>query len=113
MRIERTVEHAEVGIGKLSRLWSSAEVQLWDIARSKKLRTLRGHGADITALSWNKFVLSSGSKDTSVINHDVRLAQAQIGTLRAHTHTVCGLKWSPDGQQLASGGKNLTILVFL
>ena len=34
------------------------------------------------------------------------MAQHHIGTLRAHTLEVCGLKWSPDGTELASGGND-------
>ena len=29
---------------------------------------------------------------------------------RGHTHEVCGLKWSPSGQQLASGGNYLVYI---
>eukprot|EP00966_Prymnesium_polylepis_P014222 328470-Prymnesium_polylepis.1 len=34
------------------------------------------------------------------------LARAQVATLRAHTAEVCGLAWSANGQQLASGGND-------
>jgi cell division cycle protein 20 (cofactor of APC complex) len=91
---------------------TSAEVQLWDISRSKKLRTLQGHSSDITALSWNKFILSTGSKDTQIINHDVRRAKSQLQTLNGHDHTVCGLRWSDDGTQLASGGNDNVVNIW-
>ena len=81
-------------------------VQLWDANRLTKARTLKGHSARVSSLSWNKYILSSGSKDNSIINHDVRVAQHMISTFQGHSSEVCGLKWSPKGDQLASGGND-------
>ena len=51
-----------------------AAAQIWDVARHKQIRSLRGHSARVGALSWNHSTLSSGSRDSSIINHDVRCA---------------------------------------
>ncbi|TXG46588.1 hypothetical protein EZV62_027912 [Acer yangbiense] len=40
-----------------------------------------------------------------VINNDVRVREHVVETYRV-THEVCGLKWSPSGEQLASGGND-------
>jgi cell division cycle protein 20 (cofactor of APC complex) len=79
-------------------------VQLWQVEAKKQLRTMRGHQARVGALAWNQHILSSGSRDSMIFNHDVRVAQHHVGTLRGHTLEVCGLKWSHDGTELASGG---------
>jgi len=34
------------------------------------------------------------------------VAQHLVGSLAAHQQEVCGLKWSPDGKYLASGGND-------
>jgi len=81
-------------------------VQLWDVQAQKQLRNMKGHEARVGALSWNGHVLSSGSRDTTIINHDVRIAEHNIATLTGHDQEVCGLKWSPNGMQLASGGND-------
>lgn len=65
-----------------------------------------GHLARVSSLAWNGPTLSSGGRDSSVVHHDVREARHKIGTLRGHTQEVCGLKWSPAGTQLASGGND-------
>ena len=65
-----------------------------------------GHNARVGSLAWNEHVLSSGSRDTTIINHDVRIAQHNVATLTGHDQEVCGLKWSPNGEQLASGGND-------
>ena len=85
---------------------NNAEVQIWDREHGKKIRTMKGHAARVGALSWNGALLSSGCRDGSIFNHDVRVAKHHVGSLSAHTQEVCGLKWSPDGSQLASGGND-------
>jgi len=34
------------------------------------------------------------------------VAQHLVGSMAAHQQEVCGLKWSPDGKYLASGGND-------
>uniref|UniRef100_A0A6S9SZY3 CDC20/Fizzy WD40 domain-containing protein n=1 Tax=Chrysotila carterae TaxID=13221 RepID=A0A6S9SZY3_CHRCT len=85
---------------------SDHKVQIWDVERLKQVRCMSGHRARVSSLSWNGPVLSSGGRDSMVIHHDVRVAEHKIGTLRGHVQEVCGLKWSPSGNQLASGGND-------
>ncbi|XP_045160528.2 cell division cycle protein 20 homolog [Mercenaria mercenaria] len=85
---------------------SGGEVQLWDVAQQKRLRNMAGHAARVGSLSWNSYILSSGSRDGNIHHHDVRVSQHHVGTLSGHTQEVCGLKWSPDGKYLASGGND-------
>ncbi|CAN8004577.1 unnamed protein product, partial [Ixodes hexagonus] len=82
------------------------QVQLWDVARQKRLRTLMGHSSRVCSLSWNAHTLSSGSRSGHVHHHDVRVVEHHVGTLAAHQQEVCGLRWSPDGRYLASGGND-------
>ncbi len=51
---------------------ASAQVQIWDVDRVKQIRSLRGHAARVTALAWNNTTLSTGGRDSSILNHDVR-----------------------------------------
>jgi cell division cycle protein 20 (cofactor of APC complex) len=85
---------------------SQSDVQIWDIERNVRLRTMKGHLARVGALSWNKQILSSGSRDGKIMNHDVRIPQHLVSTLSGHSQEVCGLKWAPDGSMLASGGND-------
>ena len=89
-----------------------AEVQIWDAARVKQLRTLRGHNARVGSLAWNGHTLTSGGRDSMIFNHDVRVRESIQATLRAHEQEVCGLKWSPSGNQLASGGNDNLLYVW-
>lgn len=85
---------------------SEGAVELWDVIREKKLRTMTGHSGRVGSLAWNLHILSSGSRSGHIHHHDVRVAQHQQGNMAGHTQEVCGLKWSPDGSYLASGGND-------
>lgn len=86
-------------------------VQLWDVQQGRQLRTLRGHSGRVGSLSWNNHILSSGSKDNTIIHHDVRVQNNVIGRMSHHTQEVCGLAWSPDGTYLASGANDNTLII--
>ena len=85
---------------------SDHTVQIWDAGTLKKLRTMSGHKARVSSLSWNGPLLSSGGRDSTILHHDVRVPEHRCGTLKGHTQEVCGLKWSPAGNLLASGGND-------
>ncbi|CAM6053822.1 unnamed protein product [Sphagnum tenellum] len=85
---------------------NNATVQLWDSQSLRLLRTLRGHSARVGSLAWNGPTLTTGGRDTLILNHDVRIREHVIGRMEDHEQEVCGLKWSPSGQQLASGGND-------
>lgn len=91
---------------------ASNAVQLWDVEAQKQVRNLDGHSARVGALAWNNHILSSGSRDTTIINHDVRIQHHAVGVLRQHTQEVCGLAWSPDGAYLASGANDNTLCIW-
>lgn len=91
---------------------NSNTVQMWDAVVGKKVRSLAGHSSRVGALAWNGHILSSGSRDTTIMTHDVRVANHVVGVLRNHTQEVCGLSWSPDGAYLASGANDNTLCIY-
>jgi len=88
------------------------EVQMWDVERKRQVRSMKGHLGRVVSLAWNKHVLSSGSRDSMIFHHDVRIAQHHVATLRGHEQEVSGLKWSIDGTQLASGGNDNKCIIW-
>ena len=46
---------------------NSGTVEIWDIQKSKLIRVLKGHEGRIGALAWSNSILSSGSKDKSIL----------------------------------------------
>lgn len=87
---------------------SRREVQIWDIKKQKQLRKFTDHSSRVGSLCWNRHILTSGSRDAEIHNHDVRIADHLINRWNYHEQEVCGLKWSPleGGKQLASGGND-------
>ncbi|KAL3920628.1 MAG: hypothetical protein SGILL_003166, partial [Bacillariaceae sp.] len=85
---------------------SGGKTQLWDVRACKQLRSMDGHSDRVSSMSWNQHILSTGSRDTTIVNHDVRVARHSVATLSAHSQEVCGLAWSNDGEVLASGGND-------
>lgn len=85
---------------------NSGNVELWDCTKMRRLRVMTGHTGRVGSLAWNSHMVSSGSRDGSIIHHDVRQREHQVTTLNGHSQEVCGLKWSPDAKYLASGGND-------
>lgn len=92
---------------------NNSHVQLWDADASRMLRTLRGgHQARVGSLCWNNHILTTGGMDSRIVNNDVRVRSHIVESYRGHQQEVCGLKWSPSGRQLASGGNDNVIHIW-
>jgi len=91
---------------------NSGEVQIWDTEAGRKLRTLGGHRGRVGTSAWNGGILSTGSRDHSILHRDVRQPDESFAKSLGHRQEVCGLKWSFDEQMLASGGNDNKLLVW-
>lgn len=87
-------------------------VQIWDAEKCKRVRTMTGHDMRAGSLAWNEHVLSSGSRDRTILHRDVRIPEHYIKRLTGHKQEVCGLKWNTDENQLASGGNDNRLLIW-
>jgi WD40 repeat protein len=56
----------------------ATQVQLWDVQAQRQVRSLGGHCARVSSMSWNEYILSTGSRDTKILNHDVRIARRHV-----------------------------------
>ncbi|KAL8263973.1 hypothetical protein R6Q59_022103 [Mikania micrantha] len=91
---------------------SNGKVQIWDASRCKRVRTMEGHRLRVGALAWNSSMLSSGSRDKSILQRDPRAQEDVVSKLSGHKSEVCGLKWSYDNRELASGGNDNRLFVW-
>ncbi|XP_010434020.1 PREDICTED: protein FIZZY-RELATED 1-like [Camelina sativa] len=91
---------------------SSGKVQIWDAVRCKSIRTMEGHRLRVGALAWSSSLLSSGSRDKSILHRDIRSQEDPVSKLKGHKSEVCGLKWSFDYRELASGGNDNKLFVW-
>ncbi|KAB2054135.1 hypothetical protein ERO13_A12G223800v2 [Gossypium hirsutum] len=91
---------------------SNGKVQIWDASRCRRIRTMEGHRLRVGALAWSSSLLSSGSRDKSILQRDIRAQDDFASKLSGHKSEVCGLKWSYDNRELASGGNDNKLFVW-
>lgn len=87
-------------------------VEIWDATKIKCVRTMTGHKLRVSALAWNEHILSSGSRDRTIYNRDVRVQSHYINSFDSHKQEICGLKWNVEENKLASGGNDNNIFVW-
>ncbi|TKX27531.1 WD domain-containing protein 3 [Elsinoe australis] len=87
-------------------------VTVWDTVMKRRLRTMTGHSARVSSMAWNQHILSTGSRDRTILHRDVRSPDQYCRRLIGHKQEVCGLRWNHETQQLASGGNDNKIFVW-
>eukprot|EP00249_Psilotum_nudum_P013441 c24334_g1_i6 orf=1152-2321(-) len=97
---------------KCPRKIARSPYKIWDTNQCKKIRTLGGHLTRVGTLAWNSHILSSGSQDHSILQRDIRVQDDFISKLVGHKSEICGLKWSYDDRELASGGNDNQLFVW-
>lgn len=90
----------------------NGDIQVWDAVKCRKLRTMQGHRQRVGCMSWSHHVLATGSRDRSILMRDVRAPSHFFAKLSSHRSEVCGLKWSPDDRELASGGNDNHLMIW-
>ncbi|KAJ3425917.1 cell division cycle 20 cdc20 fizzy -related [Anaeramoeba flamelloides] len=86
---------------------NSSQVQLWDYEKKVCLRKWNTHNHRVSVLSWcDGNFFTSGSRDSMIINHDLRAQKEYQHVLKIHKQEITGLKWSSDSLKLASGGND-------
>ena len=90
----------------------NGDVQIWDAVKCRKLRTMQGHRQRVGCINWSHHVMATGSRDRNILMRDVRTPSHFYAKLSSHRSEVCGLKWSPDDRELASGGNDNLLMVW-
>jgi WD40 repeat protein len=83
---------------------ADSTVRLWDVARGKPVRVLRGHAKDIcrVAFSPDANILASGSADGLIKLWNVRAGE-ELRVLKLQHGAVCSMAIAPNGATLAAG----------
>ena len=63
---------------------NSGEVQIWDVTKMKRLRILHGHTNRVGAIAWNSTILSTGSRDKTILHRDLRVNTSFTSKLLGH-----------------------------
>lgn len=111
---------------------NSGVVEVWDVETRQIVHSYRQHTDRTVSLAWEPLggsLLASGSRDSTIVLRDVRQRDASslyapftttvssvhdsaVSILQGHETEVCGLKWSPNGTMLASGGNDNQLLLW-
>jgi cell division cycle 20-like protein 1, cofactor of APC complex len=98
--------------GHLATGWAAGNVTLFDATTRQPVRVLTGHKSRVTAMSWGAHVLATGGKDKTVYLRDMRSPAQYAAKLAGHRAEICGLRFSPDWQLLASGANDNLVNVW-
>ncbi|QPG75659.1 hypothetical protein FOA43_003017 [Brettanomyces nanus] len=91
---------------------NSGIVEIWDASACKCTRTMTGHASRASSLAWNRHILTSGSRDRTILHRDVREPAHYMKRLEYHKQEVCGLRWNVEENKLASGGNDNKLFVW-
>lgn len=91
---------------------NSGDTQIWDTNHCKLVRTLSGHLSRVGCVAWSNSIVSTGSRDRNILQRDLRDPNQVVMKMMGHKQEVCGLKWSFDDMQLASGGNDNKLMIW-
>ncbi|KAK3031904.1 hypothetical protein RJ639_036700, partial [Escallonia herrerae] len=77
--VQWTREGSYISIGT-----SLGQVQIWDGTQCKRVRTMSGHQTRTGVLAWSSRILSSGSRDRNILQHDLRVSNDFVSKLVGH-----------------------------
>lgn len=69
------------------------------------------HAGKIGSLGCVNNLIGTGGHDGMITMQDIR-TRAEVGSYKAHQQQICGLKWSPDQQMIASGGNDNKLVLY-
>nr|CAB3479571.1 unnamed protein product [Digitaria exilis] len=78
------------------------DVQIWDSSRCKRIRNMGGHQTRTGVLAWSSCILSSGSRDKDILQHDIRVPGDYISKFSGHRSEVCNLAWCKNVNELVA-----------
>ena len=89
---------------------SDGTIQLWDVASSNHIRTLKGHTETVRTLAFSPDgkVLVSGSSDDTLRKWDTNTG-SMLRQLAGHTNDIKTVAFSRDGKMIASGSKDSSV----
>lgn len=91
---------------------SKGHVLIYDTLVQRRLRTMTGHTSRVSSMAWNSHILSTGSRDRTILHRDVRSPSQYLTKLLGHKQEVCGLRWNSETGQLASGGNDNKVFIW-
>jgi cell division cycle 20-like protein 1, cofactor of APC complex len=86
-------------------------IYIYDGISCVLITTLDSHLSRVGTLSWNQNLLSSGSRDGTIVHQDIRTG-VTCAKIYAHRQEICKIKWSINNDYLVSGGNDNKIILW-
>lgn len=71
---------------------SNGVIEIFDLQKGSSVRAFKSHDNRVSAFTFVDDALVSGSKDKSILVHDLRLSQPVTKAFHSHTGEICSLK---------------------
>lgn len=94
---------------------STGQIQIYDYEMERIVDRKAYNKGRVGCIDFSDKFMSSGDKSGTIYNADLRVNNNRINNLtifEGHTQEVCGLKWSPNYNYLASGSNDDTVRVW-
>ena len=75
-----------------------------DLETSKKIREIFSHRERVSAVAFIDDLMISGSKDNSIMVHDLRLERPVIKVFEGHKGQICSLKTKNTNEKIFASG---------
>lgn len=99
--------------GKIAIGTENGLLKIFDAEKEIELSTLNSHTGRVCCISFNEEnILSSGSRDTTIVTHDLRTSGKPAFVFKKHLQEVCSLRWDSFGTNLASGGNENIVYIW-
>lgn len=89
---------------------SKGQIHLFDFEKGQISDRRAIHDTRICSIAFNDRTMNTGDKTGKIGNLDLR--SNALSYLIGHTQEVCGLKWSPNNEYLASGSNDNTVRIW-
>ena len=63
---------------------NNGEVQIWDVNKMKRIRIMYGHSNRVGAAAWSSKILTTGSRDKTILHRDIRSSSPFVSKLISH-----------------------------
>ncbi len=85
---------------------SSGVIDIFDIERNCSVRAFKMHSNRVSSFTFVDNLLVSGSKDKSILVHDLRLSSPTIKAFNDHNGEVCSLKVKNTSEKVFASGSS-------
>ena len=83
---------------------SNGTIEIFDIDKAQRIRKMIKHENRVSALMFIDNLLVSGSKDKSILVHDLRLKDHVVKTFTRHKGEICTLKAKNQSERVFASG---------